>query len=94
MVYQVDHVPSVPIGPSSLLGMPPFLPPGQVTGMHPFVLHQPGVPHSMPAQVPQSHVGNFHSIPAMSSLQQWQNQQVLKVRYIFPILFMIIIRYP
>ncbi|XP_024178378.1 uncharacterized protein LOC112184348 isoform X1 [Rosa chinensis] len=72
---QVDHVPSVPIGPSSLLGMPPFLPPGQVTGMHPFVLHQPGVPHSMPPQVPQSHVGNFHSIPAMSSLQQWQNQQ-------------------
>ncbi|PRQ60559.1 hypothetical protein RchiOBHm_Chr1g0382631 [Rosa chinensis] len=72
---QVDHVPTVPIGPSSLLGMPPFLPPGLVTGMHPFVLDQPGVPHSMPPQVPQSHVGNFHSIPAMSSLQQWQNQQ-------------------
>ncbi|PRQ60553.1 hypothetical protein RchiOBHm_Chr1g0382561 [Rosa chinensis] len=71
----VDHVPSVPIGHSSLLGMPPFLLPGQVTGMHPFVLHQPGVPHSMPPQFPQSHVGNFHSIPAMSSLQQWQNQQ-------------------
>ncbi|XP_050385247.1 uncharacterized protein LOC126801826 isoform X2 [Argentina anserina] len=72
---QVDHASSVPIGPSSLLGMPPFLSPGQVTGMHPFVLHQPGVPHSMPPQVPQSHVGNFQSIPAMSSLQQWQNQQ-------------------
>ncbi|PRQ60556.1 hypothetical protein RchiOBHm_Chr1g0382591 [Rosa chinensis] len=23
--------------------------------MHPFVLHQPGVPHSMPPQFPQSH---------------------------------------
>lgn len=67
----------VPIAPSSMLGMPSYLPPGQLTALHPFVMHQQGVPQSMPPHVPQSHVGHFHSIPAMSSLQQWQNQQVL-----------------
>ncbi|ONI25732.1 hypothetical protein PRUPE_2G317300 [Prunus persica] len=72
---QIDHVAGVPISPSSLLGMPSYLPPGQVTALHPFLMHQQGVPHSMPPQVPQSHVGHFHSIPAMSSHQQWQNQQ-------------------
>ncbi|XP_028055007.1 uncharacterized protein LOC114298138 [Camellia sinensis] len=47
----------------------------QVTALHPFVMHQQGVPHSVPAHVTQSHVGHFHSVPAISSLQHWQNQQ-------------------
>ncbi|GMP70717.1 hypothetical protein CsSME_00029446 [Camellia sinensis var. sinensis] len=47
----------------------------QVTTLHPFVMHQQGVPHSVPAHVTQSHVGHFHSVPAISSLQHWQNQQ-------------------
>ncbi|XP_058010065.1 uncharacterized protein LOC110644820 isoform X4 [Hevea brasiliensis] len=72
---QTNHVAGVPIAPSSLLGMPTYLPPGQVTALHPFILHQQGIPHSMPSHVPQSHVGHFNSIPAMSSLPQWQNQQ-------------------
>ncbi|CAL9008925.1 unnamed protein product, partial [Prunus brigantina] len=71
---QIDHVAGVPISPSSLLGMPSYLPPGQVTALHPFLMQQ-GVTHSMPPHVPQSHVGHFHSVPAMSSHQQWQNQQ-------------------
>ncbi|KDP26184.1 hypothetical protein JCGZ_22852 [Jatropha curcas] len=71
---QTNHVAGVPIAPSSLLGMPTYLPPGQVT-VHPFILHQQGIPHSMPSHVPQSHVGHFHSIPAMSSTPEWQNQQ-------------------
>lgn len=58
--------------------MPTYLQPGQVTALHPsYVMHQQGVPHSLPLHVPSSHVGQFHSIPAMGSLQQWQNQQVL-----------------
>ncbi|KAL3524450.1 hypothetical protein ACH5RR_017284 [Cinchona calisaya] len=69
---QADHAHGVPIAPSSLLGMPTYLPHGQVTALHSFVMHQQGVPHSVP-----SHVGHFHSVPAMSSLQQWQNQQVI-----------------
>ncbi|KAL7214011.1 hypothetical protein ACSBR1_026439 [Camellia fascicularis] len=72
---QADHVHGAPIAPSSLLGMPTYLPPGQVTALHPFVMHQQGVPHSVPAHVTQSHAGHFHSVPAISSLQHWQNQQ-------------------
>ncbi|XWS61401.1 hypothetical protein CRYUN_Cryun07bG0123100 [Craigia yunnanensis] len=60
------HVPNVPIAP---LGMPTYLPPGQVTALHSFVMHQQGVPHSV-----ASHVGQY-SMPAMSSIKQWQNQQ-------------------
>ncbi|KAM3729666.1 hypothetical protein ACB098_12G029400 [Castanea mollissima] len=74
---QPDHVPGVPIAPSSLLGMPTYLPPGQMTALHPYVMHQQGVPHSLPSHVTPSHIGHFHSIPAMGSLQQWQNQQAV-----------------
>ncbi|XAR52160.1 hypothetical protein NMG60_11020083 [Bertholletia excelsa] len=71
---QAEHIHGVPIAPS-LLGMPAYLPPGQVTAMHPFVVHQQGVPQSVPSHVTQSHVGHFQSVPAISSFQQWQNQQ-------------------
>lgn len=72
---QADHVPGLPIAPSSLLGMPAYLPPGQMTALHPYVMHQQGVAH--PSHVPQSHVGQFHPLPAISSIQQWQNQQAV-----------------
>ncbi|KAF5731283.1 hypothetical protein HS088_TW19G00890 [Tripterygium wilfordii] len=68
---QTDHVSGVPIAPSSLLGMPTYLPPGQVTALHPYVMHQQAVHHSVPSNVPQSHVGQFQYV----SLQQWQDQQ-------------------
>ncbi|KAI4338024.1 hypothetical protein L6164_016379 [Bauhinia variegata] len=74
---QTDHVPGLPIAPSSLLGMPSYLPPGQVTALHPFIMHQQAVSHSVASNVPQSHVGHFHSVPAKSPLQLWQNQQVV-----------------
>ncbi|KAJ4726737.1 Reticulocyte-binding 2 a [Melia azedarach] len=74
---QMDRVPGVPIAPSSLLGLPPYLPPGQMPALHSFIMHQHGLPHSLQSQVPQSHVGHFHSMPTMSSLQQWQNQQAV-----------------
>ncbi|KAL9437053.1 hypothetical protein AB3S75_022986 [Citrus x aurantiifolia] len=37
----------------------------------------PGVPiaPSSLSHIPQSHVGHFHSMPTISSLQQWQDQQ-------------------
>ncbi|KAF5732440.1 hypothetical protein HS088_TW18G01135 [Tripterygium wilfordii] len=68
---QTDHMSGVPYPPSSLLGMPTYLPPGQVTALHPYVMHQLGLNHSVPTHVSQSHVGQFQSV----SLQQWQNQQ-------------------
>ncbi|XP_038874311.1 uncharacterized protein LOC120067016 isoform X4 [Benincasa hispida] len=72
---QTDHVSGVPMAPSSLLGMPPYLPPGQMAALHPFLMHQPGVPHSVPSQVPQSHMGHFSSLPTISSIQPWQTEQ-------------------
>ncbi|KAJ8769738.1 hypothetical protein K2173_005944 [Erythroxylum novogranatense] len=73
---QSNQVAGVPFAPSSLIGMPTYLPPAQMTALHPFILHQQGIPHSMPSHFPQSHVGHFHSVPAMSP-PQWQNQQAV-----------------
>ncbi|XP_020236764.1 uncharacterized protein LOC109816249 isoform X2 [Cajanus cajan] len=72
---QTEHVAGVPIAPSSLLVPPSYLPHGQVTALHPFVMHQQGVPNSVASHVPQSNVGHFHPVPSMSPVQQWQNQQ-------------------
>lgn len=69
-LYQADNVHVVAYAPSSLLGMPPYVPPGQVAALHPFVMHQQGVPH--PSHVMQSH---FHS--AMSSIQNWQQVSII-----------------
>ncbi|KAL6508272.1 hypothetical protein OROHE_021814 [Orobanche hederae] len=65
---QTNQVPGVAFAPSPF-GMPAYLP----TALHPFVMHQQGVPH--PSHVAQSH---FHSLPAMSSIQNWQGQQALQ----------------
>ncbi|GAB4826124.1 hypothetical protein Ancab_008994 [Ancistrocladus abbreviatus] len=73
---QSNHVPGVPITPS-LLGLPSYLPPGQMPALHPYLMHQQGANHSMPPHVPQSHVGQFHAVPAMSSFQHWPSQQAV-----------------
>ncbi|KAL2921711.1 Angiomotin-like protein 1 [Bienertia sinuspersici] len=74
---QANHAPSLSLTPPSILGMPSYLPPGQVTAMHPYIMHQQGANHSVASQVPQSHVGHFQSVQAMASLQQWQSQQAV-----------------
>ncbi|CAH9070706.1 unnamed protein product [Cuscuta epithymum] len=67
----------VPLTPSSLLGMPTFIQPGQIAEPHPYLVHQQGVPSSIPTQIPQPHhLGHFHSVPAVPSFQHWPNQQV------------------
>lgn len=71
---QSDHVHGMPVAPSSLLGITTYLPPGQIAALHPYVMHQQGIP-PLQSHVPQSHVGHFHSVPAVSSLQHWPNQQ-------------------
>uniref|UniRef100_A0A3Q7FMM8 DUF7725 domain-containing protein n=1 Tax=Solanum lycopersicum TaxID=4081 RepID=A0A3Q7FMM8_SOLLC len=74
---QADHVHGMPVAPSSVLGMTTYLPPGQIAALHPYVMHQQGIPPPLPSHVPQSHVGHFHSVPAVSSLQHWPNQQAV-----------------
>lgn len=38
----------------------------------------------MPAHVPQSHHGSFHSMSPVSSVQHWQNQEVVIADKAFP----------
>ncbi|MCD7452261.1 hypothetical protein HAX54_016027 [Datura stramonium] len=54
-----DHVHGMPVAPSSLLGITTYLPPGQIATLHPYVMHQQGIPPPLPSHVPQSHVGHF-----------------------------------
>ncbi|MQM08256.1 hypothetical protein Taro_041109 [Colocasia esculenta] len=74
-----EHVPGVPVVPSSMLGMGAFLPPGQVIAPHPFVMHPHGSQSVAQANshVPQSQIGYFQSVPTVSSQQHWQNQQAV-----------------
>ncbi|XP_047969951.1 uncharacterized protein LOC125213440 isoform X3 [Salvia hispanica] len=64
-VTQNDQVNGVPFAPSSMFGMPAYLP----TALHPFVM-QHGVPH--PSQVTQS---PLQSLSGMPLVQNWQSQQ-------------------
>ncbi|KAL1822321.1 uncharacterized protein LOC108214759 isoform X3 [Daucus carota subsp. sativus] len=73
-VGQTNPVAAVPVIPQSLVGMPTYLP-GQVAALHPFLIHPQVVPQSGPTTVPPSHTPYFHSVPLVSSLQHWQNQQ-------------------
>ncbi|KAJ4956582.1 hypothetical protein NE237_013365 [Protea cynaroides] len=75
-----DHVPGVPIASSSLLGMGTYLPAGQMTTLHPFIMHQQGVPQPVPSSkshVFQSIVNHFQPLSAMPSPPHWQNQQAV-----------------
>ncbi|KAH9602201.1 hypothetical protein KSS87_005597 [Heliosperma pusillum] len=71
---QTNHAHSPSITPS-IIGIPSYLPPGQASAMHPYVMHQQGAGQAVGSHIPQSHVGHFHSVPAMTSFHQWQNQQ-------------------
>lgn len=56
-----------------------FAPVGQMTALHPFVMHQQGIPESISSAnsvIPQTHAGHFHSISVMP-VQHQQDQQVL-----------------
>lgn len=57
----------------SLHGMPAYFPPGQLAAMPPFILHHP---QNVNSHLVQSHVGQFHSLPASSSSPHWQSHQV------------------
>ncbi|GER29593.1 myosin [Striga asiatica] len=65
---QGDHS-QVTFAPPSLLGVPTYIPTGQMAALHPFVMHQQGLP--LPSQVLQS---QFHTVSAMPT-RNWQDQQ-------------------
>ncbi|RZC70495.1 hypothetical protein C5167_033628 [Papaver somniferum] len=73
-----DQVPGVHIVPSSLFAIGACGLPGQVEVLHPLVMQHQGAPPfltSANTHIPQSHVGQLQSVPAISFHPQWQNQQ-------------------
>ncbi|XP_076937999.1 uncharacterized protein LOC143605948 [Bidens hawaiensis] len=70
---QTENITSVQMNPQSLHGMSASYPPGQLAALPPFILHHP---QNVNPHLLQSHVGQFHSLPANSSIQHWQSQQV------------------
>ncbi|KAL9253903.1 hypothetical protein AKJ16_DCAP07989 [Drosera capensis] len=84
-----NHIAALPVAPQSLVGIPPYLPPGQMAALHPYILHQQGANGSVPSHVPQSTSVQFHSVPALSPFQHWPSQQVTEgqpqlMQYQFP----------
>ncbi|MCL7031961.1 hypothetical protein MKW94_026652 [Papaver nudicaule] len=76
-----DQVPAgVHLVPSSLFGIGAYGLPGQVAALHPFVMQQQGAPPSVAStntHIPQSHLGQLQSGPAISFHPQWENQQAV-----------------
>ncbi|XP_071728635.1 uncharacterized protein [Rutidosis leptorrhynchoides] len=70
-----NNIPAVQLTAQSLHGMPNYFPPGQLAAMHPFFLHHQGLPQNVNSHLVQSLTGQFHSLPANSSIPHWQNQQ-------------------
>ncbi|KAK4784494.1 hypothetical protein SAY86_018862 [Trapa natans] len=58
-----------------LLSTPGYIPPGYVTAVHPFHMHQKGVAQSLIANVPQSQVSHYQAIQPSSTIPEWQNAQ-------------------
>ncbi|KAG9158037.1 hypothetical protein Leryth_000209 [Lithospermum erythrorhizon] len=67
---QANHSNWVQMSPSSLIGLPSYLPSGQMSALHPFVIHQ-----QVPSNTPQAHVSHLHP---SASLQELQKQQVFE----------------
>ncbi|XP_072989383.1 uncharacterized protein [Typha latifolia] len=66
--------------PPSLLGSGAFLPPGQISAMHPYMMHPQGLPQpatSTNSLVPQSQLGHIQPLTAISDHQHLQNQQAV-----------------
>ncbi|XP_018675393.2 uncharacterized protein LOC104000469 isoform X3 [Musa acuminata AAA Group] len=77
---KIEHAPSVPVVPSSILGMNAFIPPGPVAALHPYVMNPLGVPQAVASSnspIPQSHIDHFQSVPVVLTQQHLQNQQAL-----------------
>ena len=79
----MEHAVALPVAPSPVFGMGVVLPSDPIGMMHPFSMHQQGIPQNIPpsgVQVPQPTFGQFQSISAIVPPQQLmtpqQHQQV------------------
>ena len=73
--FQGNNAHAVPVVPS-LLGLSGFVPPGQMAGMHSYMLHPQGIPQSLAS--PNSGVPQFGTFqPTIQPTMHWPNQQVI-----------------
>ncbi|XP_010940952.1 uncharacterized protein [Elaeis guineensis] len=75
-----EHISGVPVVPSSIVGIGAFLPPGQMTSLHPYLMHPQGVPQSASStnsSIPQPQMGHFQPLSTIPAHQQWQNEQMV-----------------
>jgi len=73
-VFAKGYAHPVPAVPSSLLGLGGFAPPGQMAGMHSYMLHPQGIPQSLAS--PNSGLPQFGTFqPTVQPSLHWPNQQ-------------------
>ncbi|XP_048545807.1 uncharacterized protein LOC125524820 isoform X1 [Triticum urartu] len=71
--FKGNNAHAVPVVPS-LLGLSGFVPPGQMAGMHSYMLHPQGIPQSLAS--PNSGVPQFGTFqPTIQPTMHWPNQQ-------------------
>lgn len=78
-ILQLDHAPAVTVVPSSVYGMNAFVPPGRVPPLHPYIMHQGGIPHTVPSansHISQSQIGHYRPVASVQSNQYTMEQQV------------------
>lgn len=74
-----EHAAGVAVVQSHMLGMGAFIPPTQITALHPFVMHPQGISPvlSSSSDAAQSPVGHFQPISTIPHHQNWQQQQAV-----------------
>ncbi|KAF3794234.1 hypothetical protein EJ110_NYTH01090 [Nymphaea thermarum] len=80
MSPKLDHVPAVTVVPSSVYGMNAFVPPGRVPPLHPYIMHQSGIPHTVPSansHISQSQIGHYRPVASVQSNQYTMEQQAV-----------------
>ncbi|KAI4370224.1 hypothetical protein MLD38_018594 [Melastoma candidum] len=66
---QNERVPGTSHGSPTLQGLPAYIPPGAVNALHPFIMHQQGLPHPVNSNVPPE-AEHHSSVPSVSIMQR------------------------
>ncbi|CAN6449582.1 unnamed protein product [Victoria cruziana] len=77
---KLDHAPGVTVVPSSVYGMNGFVPPGHVPPLHPYIMHQNGIPHTVTSansHISQSQIGHYGQVASLQSNQYTMEQQAV-----------------
>ncbi|KAK4762282.1 hypothetical protein SAY87_030166 [Trapa incisa] len=70
-----EHVAGLRLTSSSVLPLPAYATPGQMTAFLPFVTHQQGTAQLLRTSVPQSHADHYQTLQPTSTRKECQNAQ-------------------